>query len=244
MANERDILGRPRTRPPFAADSLLKDRVREAVATLTAPEADAAPTPTTTPTSRSLDLEAFLARAERADGLALERLLPRAVRRRPQAASRGTGARRTPARTSKAELKALKDAQAAYAKASNADLAWALRDRLRGFLDAYEDPQARTRRRRLRRPPPRSPRRPDRDTLPVRRYFQKRFDFILVDEFQDTDPLQAQIAFLLAEDPEGRARPTDWRDVPPRSPASSSSSATPSRASTASAAPTSRSTKR
>ncbi|HLW61179.1 MAG TPA: UvrD-helicase domain-containing protein [bacterium] len=34
----------------------------------------------------------------------------------------------------------------------------------------------------------------------VRAYFQKRFDAILVDEFQDTDPLQAEIVFFLAED--------------------------------------------
>jgi ATP-dependent exoDNAse (exonuclease V) beta subunit len=47
-------------------------------------------------------------------------------------------------------------------------------------------------------------------SLPVRRYFQRRFDFILVDEFQDTDPLQAEIAFLLAEDPEAEPAP-DWR---------------------------------
>ncbi|MGH7320796.1 MAG: UvrD-helicase domain-containing protein, partial [Candidatus Rokuibacteriota bacterium] len=35
----------------------------------------------------------------------------------------------------------------------------------------------------------------------VRRDFQRRYRTILVDEFQDTDPLQLEIAFLLAEDP-------------------------------------------
>ena len=111
----------------------------------------------------------------------------------------------------KAELKSLKDAQAAYVQASNADLAWTLRDTLRGFLDAYESAK---RERAV----------VDfagllleaRDVLarsvPVRRYFQRRFDFILIDEFQDTDPLQAQIAFFLAEDP--TAEPAaDWRGV-------------------------------
>lgn len=34
----------------------------------------------------------------------------------------------------------------------------------------------------------------------LRRYFQRRFDFLLVDEVQDTDPLQAEILFFLAED--------------------------------------------
>lgn len=33
----------------------------------------------------------------------------------------------------------------------------------------------------------------------VRRYFIDKYDYILVDEFQDTDPLQAEIVFFLAE---------------------------------------------
>ncbi len=45
-----------------------------------------------------------------------------------------------------------------------------------------------------------------RDRPDVRRDFQEAFDFLLVDEFQDTDPLQAEIVFLLAEDGEGRER--------------------------------------
>lgn len=49
-----------------------------------------------------------------------------------------------------------------------------------------------------------------RDGKAVRRYFQERFEAILVDEFQDTDPLQAEIVFYLAED--GAAAST-WTDV-------------------------------
>jgi ATP-dependent exoDNAse (exonuclease V) beta subunit len=46
----------------------------------------------------------------------------------------------------------------------------------------------------------------------VRRGFQDRFTHIFVDEFQDTDPLQAEILLLLAaSDPEQ----TDWRAVTP-----------------------------
>ena len=46
----------------------------------------------------------------------------------------------------------------------------------------------------------------------VRRAFQERFTHIFVDEFQDTDPLQAEILLLLAsEDP----TETDWRSVRP-----------------------------
>ena len=44
----------------------------------------------------------------------------------------------------------------------------------------------------------------------TRGHFQRRYRFLLVDEFQDTDPLQAEIAFLLAErEPTARS----WRDV-------------------------------
>ena len=43
----------------------------------------------------------------------------------------------------------------------------------------------------------------------VRRYFRQRFKYLFVDEFQDTDPLQAEIVMLLA----ARNDPTDWRQV-------------------------------
>ena len=37
-------------------------------------------------------------------------------------------------------------------------------------------------------------------TSVVRRHFQERFTRIFVDEFQDTDPLQAELLLLLAAD--------------------------------------------
>ena len=47
----------------------------------------------------------------------------------------------------------------------------------------------------------------------VRRYFGERFTHVLVDEFQDTDPIQAEVMLLLtASDPEER----DWRACVPR----------------------------
>ncbi len=56
-----------------------------------------------------------------------------------------------------------------------------------------------------------------RDHAESRRHFQRRFSHILIDEFQDTDPIQAEIAFLLAGDPDGEppgdTEPGDWRDV-------------------------------
>ncbi|MCD4785974.1 MAG: UvrD-helicase domain-containing protein [Candidatus Eremiobacteraeota bacterium] len=37
-----------------------------------------------------------------------------------------------------------------------------------------------------------------RDNINTRRYYQRKFRYILVDEFQDTDPLQAEIVFFLS----------------------------------------------
>ncbi len=45
----------------------------------------------------------------------------------------------------------------------------------------------------------------------VRRYFRRKYSFLLVDEFQDTDPLQAEIVFFLSEDENTGA--SEWRDV-------------------------------
>jgi ATP-dependent helicase/nuclease subunit A len=51
-----------------------------------------------------------------------------------------------------------------------------------------------------------------RDNSRVREGFQRRFERIFVDEFQDTDPLQAEILLLLAADDPGE---TDWRKARP-----------------------------
>ncbi len=57
-----------------------------------------------------------------------------------------------------------------------------------------------------------------RDNAGVRREFQGRFERLFVDEFQDTDPLQAEILLLLAADERAVAAGTvpDWRTVPVR----------------------------
>ncbi len=208
VTGDRDILGRETKEPPFGTDSLL-DRMRAAVRTI-APLKGSCQDTSDDAYRSVLNLEADLARAERLDETSREvflRDLSVQAHRGKQASWRPKEA----CKDTKAELKAVKDAQAAWKGASDAHLAWALRDRLRDFLAAYED----TKRERavvdfqdllLR----------TRDVLtrsvPVRRYFQRRFDSVLVDEFQDTDPLQVEIAFLLAEDPDGPPA-QDWRDV-------------------------------
>ncbi len=94
---------------------------------------------------------------------------------------------------------------------ANADLAVALRGELRGCVLAYEAAKARAgaldfldlllKTRDL-----------IRDNPEVRSSFQQRFKRIFVDEFQDTDPLQAEILLLLAA---GDPAATDWRKTRP-----------------------------
>ncbi|MGB4429904.1 MAG: UvrD-helicase domain-containing protein, partial [Thermacetogeniaceae bacterium] len=47
----------------------------------------------------------------------------------------------------------------------------------------------------------------------VRRYFQKRFTHLLVDEFQDTDPVQTEILFYLTGE---ELTEKDWRQLTPK----------------------------
>ena len=53
-----------------------------------------------------------------------------------------------------------------------------------------------------------------RDNREVRAYFRDRYRYLLVDEFQDTDPLQAEIVFFLSED---EPRAADWQNARPGS---------------------------
>lgn len=49
-----------------------------------------------------------------------------------------------------------------------------------------------------------------RDNLKLRQYFQTKFDYLLVDEVQDMDPLQAEIVFFLSE---RKALAANWDQV-------------------------------
>ena len=81
-----------------------------------------------------------------------------------------------------------------------------------------------------------------RDNIEVRDNFRRRFTHLLIDESQDTDPIQAEIAMFLAEAVDARAVPTDrpreWDKTTPRKRASCLWWATPSSPSTAFVAPT------
>jgi ATP-dependent helicase/nuclease subunit A len=98
-----------------------------------------------------------------------------------------------------------------FRMAADADLAALLQQELRGALERYEQMKAAAGAldfldlllvaRNL-----------VRDNRQVRESFQRRFKRIFVDEFQDTDPLQAEILLLLAADD---ASQTDWRNARP-----------------------------
>jgi ATP-dependent helicase/nuclease subunit A len=105
----------------------------------------------------------------------------------------------------------LENALTGFEADANADLAAALRGELRGCESAYEAAKAKAgaldfldlllKTRDL-----------IRDNPEVRSSFQHRFQRIFVDEFQDTDPLQAEILLLLAAcDPAA----TNWRETRP-----------------------------
>lgn len=51
-----------------------------------------------------------------------------------------------------------------------------------------------------------------RKSAAIRQYFRKRFTHLLIDEFQDTDPIQAEVMLLLTADDPGE---TDWRRCRP-----------------------------
>ena len=53
-----------------------------------------------------------------------------------------------------------------------------------------------------------------RDDAPTRRRFQERYTHILIDEFQDTDPLQAEIAFYLAATSDANIAGPNWHTIP------------------------------
>ena len=58
-----------------------------------------------------------------------------------------------------------------------------------------------------------------RDDLEVRDHFRRRYSHLLMDEAQDTDPIQAEIAMFIAEDDPGNGaedRPRHWNAVSPR----------------------------
>ena len=58
-----------------------------------------------------------------------------------------------------------------------------------------------------------------RDNENVRDHFRSRFSHLLIDEVQDTDPIQTEIAMFLSEDTSagrGDVQPTDWESVVPK----------------------------
>jgi ATP-dependent helicase/nuclease subunit A len=99
-----------------------------------------------------------------------------------------------------------------FRRRADADLAVELREEMRSLVDEYNERKQRAGKldfvdlliavRDL-----------VRDDADVRHYLQDRFTHLFIDEFQDTDPLQAEILLLLASDDRHE---TDWRRVTPK----------------------------
>jgi ATP-dependent exoDNAse (exonuclease V) beta subunit len=99
-----------------------------------------------------------------------------------------------------------------FRRRADADLAVELREEMRSLIDEYNQRKQRAGKldfvdllisvRDL-----------IRDNADVRHYLQDRFTHLFIDEFQDTDPLQAEILLLLASDDRHE---TDWRRVIPK----------------------------
>ncbi len=53
------------------------------------------------------------------------------------------------------------------------------------------------------------------ESTEARDYFRERFRYLLIDEFQDTDPLQTQVALLLSGEPDHRSPVTDHQPLAP-----------------------------
>ena len=127
-----------------------------------------------------------------------------ATARQGRGASYGAGVARTAVLEAREALKARLDQ---FRMTADSDLAALLQQELKGAIERYEALKARAGAldfldlllgaRNL-----------VRDNPQVREGFQKRFKRIFVDEFQDTDPLQAEILLLLASD---NPHETDWR---------------------------------
>src|SRR6266542_346294 len=110
-----------------------------------------------------------------------------------------------------AQREALKESVEGFVKRAGADLAPRLREELWPVVEAYEQLKERAgyldffdillRVRNL-----------VRDNQHIRAELQQRFTHIFVDEFQDTDPLQAEILMLLASDDPAQ---DDWRKAKP-----------------------------
>jgi ATP-dependent exoDNAse (exonuclease V) beta subunit len=99
-----------------------------------------------------------------------------------------------------------------FRRRADADLAVELREEMRGLVEEYNERKRRAGKldfvdlliavRDL-----------VRNDAEVRHYLQDRFTHLFIDEFQDTDPLQAEILLLLASDDRHE---TDWRRVIPK----------------------------
>ena len=216
LANWRDFTA-PWTRRPFDRAGGIRaivERLHAFAAISDAPSYARDPLFVDTEAARRLSREIRMHEAEDLDGLEA-RLVDLSRDRNfttKLRTGRGAGYRpgvpRQRVLDAQAELRTL---LAQFCMDADADLAAALQQELAGAIARYEELKAREgaldfldlllKARDL-----------VKGDIGVRRGFQERFTRIFVDEFQDTDPLQAEILLLLASDDPAQ---TDWRAVSP-----------------------------
>ena len=144
----------------------------------------------------------------------LESLLIKLLRDLKRDTKKGSGffARDVPREQVVAAREGLLTSLGAFRDAADADLAAGLRDEMWDLVERYD---------RLKRRAGKLDfldllllaRNLVRDNAEVRKYLQGRFTHIFIDEFQDTDPLQAELLLLLASEDPAQA---DWRSVVPK----------------------------
>ena len=118
---------------------------------------------------------------------------------------------RTELLKSRAKLDELNHAMKRFHEDADADLAAGLAQELQLFLTRYEEIKRQAGRLDFRDQLIRA-RDLVRDSPLVRRYLQERFTHFFIDEFQDTDPVQAELFLLLAADDPAE---NNWRRVRP-----------------------------
>jgi ATP-dependent exoDNAse (exonuclease V) beta subunit len=200
---------------PFDRDAAVKHLLEQARALWRMAAACTRSTDTLLGSLRPLrDVLAWMDRGRVTDPDTLEAVLLKLGRDLKRGGFRkGSGffAREYPRETVVAEYEALQNALEQFRRESGVLLACQLQHEMRSLVETYTDLKTRTGKldfvdllllaRNL-----------VRDNETVRRYLQERFTHVFVDEFQDTDPLQAEILLLLSADSPGE---NDWRSVAP-----------------------------
>ncbi|MGD0999900.1 MAG: UvrD-helicase domain-containing protein [Candidatus Brocadiia bacterium] len=213
LIEQRDAAAAGRVETPWtdAQFAAAAEALREPVAELAEARRRDCRRPETDGCARQIaELEAWISQTPKAEFDAIREWLADAPAIKAQAGQQGNWSSPAVLKTVKAGVGRAKDAVARLSGEADHRVLCDLAEWLRPFLDRYRE--AKERRRAL-----------DftdlllkardmlRDSRAARDSFKRAFRCILVDEFQDTDPLQTEIVFFLSERPGEHA--ADWEAV-------------------------------